>query len=242
MQKRGYVIFAILVLVGVFLLSVAMGKGYYSYQKTEGDSPLSKKAGQGAGWKLYSSGSFEEAMDEFTKQILADNNNFEAYLGAGKSSLMLKEFSSAEKYFSAATLLKKKNFDSQAGLGEALYSQGKFDQAAMAFQKAIKIDSSKPQSWEGLGKSYLHLGRYDEAKAVFQFMQDHFESSVSPVGLFLSTYGEGNMEEAQKRLEEMWPHLWVMKSKPDERFVAFMECAIPMQKDATHVFECGKLL
>ncbi len=241
-KKEEVLIIGFALALGLFLGYLVFS--YLPFEKSADAEQLGIEMGQdNDGWAFFNKGELDSAREEFEKYIANNQRNAYAHFGLGLLHQQKKDYKrSLEELFSAQTL----NPDIPhlaKNLGITLYFLQNYEGSVQNLEKAVADNPRDEESALLLGRAYLKKERFEEAERMF-LKQNNISVSyaLSRVDLFLSAYGEGNEDIAKMRLTEMWPSIWTMKSKPDERFMAFVECALPQQKDAKHVFECGDLL
>src|SRR3989344_6815825 len=82
MQKRGVVVILIILLV----FSILFSYWYFSYRVSAIENSYDSK-----GWKLYREGKYQDAIEEFNRNLMKNNRNPYAYEGIGESYLALSD-------------------------------------------------------------------------------------------------------------------------------------------------------
>ncbi len=242
LKKEDFLVGGVALALGILLGYLVFS--YYPWETKKNSEMLGLEMGlNNKGWEFFKKGELNFAQEEFENYIENNPRNAYAHFGMGSIHLQRNKYMNAFEELSYAHSINQDIPKIVNGLGMSLYSLQRYSETIPYLEEAANKNPKQDESIMFLGRAYLKTNNFVEARKAFLQSKNTSDSYyVSPVGLFLSAYGEGNMEEAQILLEEMWPHILVIKGKPDERFMAFMECAIPRQKDAAHVFECGEKL
>jgi tetratricopeptide (TPR) repeat protein len=111
----------------------------------------------------FSTGRYEEAVQQFQRSLDLDHNSDEtlsllaaAYQKQGKAS-------AAEEAYRKAISLRPNYWGVYSAFGTFYYNQARYADAAGLFKKAIQLAPLNYSGYSNLGGMYLLLGRYNEA-------------------------------------------------------------------------------
>ena len=106
---------------------------------------------------------YEDALNNFTKAVEADKNNFQALNLRAETYWFLKMYPQALQDVEQAIKLKPDYSDAFRVRGAIYYSQEKFDAAQADFEKSITLDPKNHAAVLGKAKTLTALGKYKEA-------------------------------------------------------------------------------
>lgn len=112
---------------------------------------------------LFSTGRYEEAVQQFQRSLDLDHTSDEtlrllaaAYEKQGKPA-------DAEQAYRKAISLRPNYWNVYNAFGTFYFNQTRYDDAAAMFQKAIQLAPSNYRAYSNLGAIYLLVGRYQDA-------------------------------------------------------------------------------
>jgi tetratricopeptide (TPR) repeat protein len=119
-----------------------------------------------AGW-VKSDGviPFEEAIDYFTSEIVANPNGTAAYLRRARVWRLKQEFDKAIADYNAVIRIDPKSAQAYSDRGDAWLVKREFDKAFADFSEAIRLDPRRATAYTARGNIWCDREKYDKAIA-----------------------------------------------------------------------------
>ena len=160
---------------------------------------------------FFSSGRYEEAVQQFQRSVDLDHTSDEplrllagAYEKQGKTG-------DAEQAYRNAVSLRPNYWDVYNALGAFYYNQARYTDAEAMFQKAITLAPANFRAYSNLGGIYLLLGRYQEAVDALRqsnTLRPSFESygNLGAAYFYMRRYQDSvdNLQQALKIDDKDW--------------------------------------
>jgi eukaryotic-like serine/threonine-protein kinase len=159
----------------------------------------------------FSTGKYEEAVQQFQSSLDLDRNSDEtlrllaaAYQKQGKAS-------AAEEAYRKAISLRPNYWDVYNAFGSFYYNQARYTDAEAMFQKAIELAPLNFRGYSNLGAIYLLVGRYGEAVTALErssALRPSFESygNLGAAYFYMRRYQDSaeNLQQALKIDDKDW--------------------------------------
>lgn len=121
-----------------------------------------------AGSAYYSKGEINKAVQEFTRALEYDNDNYEGHLGLGNSYTKKTEYNKAIFEYKKLVELEPANSLGYTKLGKIYLLKNNEDEALEAFNQALDFNQSDFEAHNGLGQLFYKNQFYDKATLEFQ--------------------------------------------------------------------------
>ncbi len=164
------------------------------------------KAGKaGEGWRLYYSGLFEKAIDNFNeewkKEGLSQEQRMQIQRGLGWCNLKLKRYGEAENNFRTLVSASGDDYDAKLGLGYVLYHRGETPEAVRYLKQAVKAYPLDADAEIALGWSQYKNQNFADSLIEFRRAAQLNPYIAEPLrGLGLSLLKLGRGEEGKANL------------------------------------------
>ena len=112
-------------------------------------------------------GKFQEALADFARVIVLNENYMQARLGLGRTYRVMREYEKSLAEFNQAINLGEEDVWAYGGRGETYRMMGRYEEALADFNTAIALDEKLDWAIGDRGRVYLALGQYEEALADF---------------------------------------------------------------------------
>jgi serine/threonine-protein kinase len=112
---------------------------------------------------LFSSGRYEEAVNQFQRSLDLDHNSDETLRSLAAAYQKLGNASAAEEAYRKAISLRPNYWGVYNAFGTFYYNQARYADAVAMFKKAIQLAPLSYNGYSNLGAMYLLLGQYGEA-------------------------------------------------------------------------------
>ncbi|MBW4612311.1 MAG: tetratricopeptide repeat protein [Desmonostoc vinosum HA7617-LM4] len=116
-----------------------------------------------SGVDKYQSGKYQQAVEDLTQAIAADNQNAAAYNKRGDAFYRLGDFQKAQADSSQAILLNPQDANAYYDRGFSLYEMSQQKEAIADHTQAIKLDPKNPYTYYGRGLAHVKLKSYKQA-------------------------------------------------------------------------------
>jgi tetratricopeptide (TPR) repeat protein len=116
---------------------------------------------------FYEFKQYDDAIRYYSKAILLDPNNAEAYNNLGVISYKKVEYDNAIEYYNKAVSINSNSSEVFANLGLGYAQKGKFSKALENYNKALKINPKCEDAYLGCGIVYAKKGELNEAIKCF---------------------------------------------------------------------------
>jgi tetratricopeptide (TPR) repeat protein len=118
-----------------------------------------------AGAVALRAGKPQEAEEDFRKQLAADPQSADAYLGIGLAQLREGSPDAAETSLAKASQLRPAILSAHMFRGIALFQMGKLDEAVVQLNEELKLQPDNPEALTWLGIVELQAGKPEQAAA-----------------------------------------------------------------------------
>jgi eukaryotic-like serine/threonine-protein kinase len=112
---------------------------------------------------FFSSGRYEEAVNQFQRSLDLDHNSDETLRSLAAAYQKLGKASAAERAYRKAISLRPNYWGVYNAFGTFYYNQARYADAVAMFKKAIQLAPLSYNGYSNLGAMYLLLGQYGEA-------------------------------------------------------------------------------
>jgi len=119
------------------------------------------------GEAFYEFKQYDDALRYYSKAILLDPNNAEAYNNLGVISYKKGEYGNAIEYYNKAVSINSNSSEVFVNLGLGYAQKGKFSKALENYNKALKINPKCEDAYLGCGVVYAKKGELNEAIKCF---------------------------------------------------------------------------
>ena len=137
------------------------------FQAAEKAAPTEPNVHFGLGYLLWKQHRYQEAAEEFRKEIVNEPMHAQALAYLGDSEIKLERPAEAEAILRRAVHQMGAPPLAWLDLGIVLAAQGKNDEAAADFQQAAKLDPNAVDAHWRLARLYQTMGKTQEARAEF---------------------------------------------------------------------------
>jgi tetratricopeptide (TPR) repeat protein len=163
------------------------------------------------GTVYFSTGLYEEAVQQFERSLELDHNSDETLSLLAAAYQKQGKISAAEEAYRKAVSLRPNYWYLYNSFGTFYYKQARYGDAETMFQKAIKIAPRNSAGYSNLGAIYLLLGRYEQAVEVLKQSNDlrpSFESygNLGAAYFYMRRYQDSadNLQQALKIDDQDW--------------------------------------
>jgi tetratricopeptide (TPR) repeat protein len=143
------------------------GKAIAEFQAAEKAAPTEPNVHFGLGYLFWKQHQYQQAADEFRKEILNEPMHAQALAYLGDSEMKLEHPADAEAILRRAVHQTGATALAWLDLGIVLAAQGKNDEAAADFRQAIRIDPDGVDAHWRLARLYQATGKSQQARAEF---------------------------------------------------------------------------
>jgi eukaryotic-like serine/threonine-protein kinase len=112
---------------------------------------------------FFSSGRYEEAVNQFQRSLDLDHNSDETLRSLAAAYQKLGKASAAERAYRKAISLRPNYWGVYNAFGTFYYNQARYADAVAMFKRAIQVAPLSYNGYSNLGAMYLLLGQYGEA-------------------------------------------------------------------------------
>lgn len=119
------------------------------------------------GEAFYEFKQYDDAIRYYSKAILLDQNNAEAYNNLGVISYKKGEYDNAIEYYNKAVSINSNSSEGFVNLGLGYAQKGKFNKALENYNKALKINPKCEDAYLGCGIVYAKKGELNAAIKCF---------------------------------------------------------------------------
>lgn len=163
---------------------------------------------------------YEQALENYNKAIMEDEELQSAYRGAGIASIELGDYEKAEDMLlrglkESEGIIDEEEMDASFYLGEAQMQLKKYEEAIKTYSNIIEYDSEKTEAYLYRGAAYLFTEQEDKADKDFKRIRTH--GDISMLYSISEAYSQiGKTEESNAYLEVIVNR---KESKRDNKFV-----------------------
>jgi tetratricopeptide (TPR) repeat protein len=111
----------------------------------------------------FSSGRYQQAIQEFQRSLDLDHNNDETLRSLASAYQKLGKASDAEEAYRKAISVRPNYWAVYSAFGSFYYNQARYAEAVEMFRKAIRLSPLNHTEYSNLGAVYLLLGQYQES-------------------------------------------------------------------------------
>jgi tetratricopeptide (TPR) repeat protein len=147
----------------------------------------------GAGNKLFDSGRYKEALDEYSKATKISPKNAQAYSNLALSFARLGQIDEAENLFQKAAAINTLNGGVYYNWGISLSLLGQSRKAIKKYKKAIEINPDDDEAYLNMGKELTRIGQFKEALDSYEKaikINPHYEQTYLFWGSSLDQLGQ----------------------------------------------------
>lgn len=151
---------------------------------------------------LAANGQIQEAVEAYTRAIMADPQNAALYLELGQLFAQVGNWEKAAREYSHAVEVEPENVTAYLRWGEALLRLQNTQQAAQVFKQVLNLDKENETAHLALAEAYLSLGNTEEAVAELEAL---LAFTADPYAVLMRlgdiARGQGRLEEALQRYQ-----------------------------------------
>lgn len=170
--------------------------------------------------KYLQKGQYEQALDNYNKAIMEDEELQSAYRGAGIAYIELEEYEKAEDMLlrglkESEGTIDEEEVDASFYLGEARMRLKKYEEAIETYSNIIEYDGERTEAYMYRGAAYLFTEKEEKADKDFKRVRTH--GDISMLYYISEAYAQmGKNEESSAYLEVIINR---KESERDNKFV-----------------------